>query len=66
MTGSDIFTLGLGIEAPWRIVDQHLDTGKKPHELRVELAVSVVVGFPVRSVEPFARRMISASIPGVT
>jgi len=38
MTGSDIFTLGLGIEPPWRIVDQHLDTGKKPHELRIELA----------------------------
>lgn len=38
MTGSDIFTLGLGIEPPWRIVSQHLDTGKQPHELRIELA----------------------------
>ena len=38
MTGSDIFTLGLGIEPPWRIVDQRLDTGKQPHELRIELA----------------------------
>ena len=38
MTGSDIFTFGLGIEPPWRIVDQRLDTGKQPHELRLELA----------------------------
>jgi len=38
MTGSNIFTLGLGIEPPWRIVSQHLETGKQPHELRMELA----------------------------
>lgn len=38
MTGSDIFTLDLGIEPPWQIVSQHLDTGKEPHELRIELA----------------------------
>jgi len=26
MDGNQIFALGLGLEAPWKLVDQHLDT----------------------------------------
>ncbi len=33
MDGNQIFMLGLGLQAPWKIVDQHLDTTKKPNEL---------------------------------
>ena len=33
MDGNQIFMLGLGIQAPWKIIDQHLDTAKSPNEL---------------------------------
>jgi len=29
--------LGLGIEAPWKLVDQRLDTDKQPHELHLTI-----------------------------
>ena len=35
MNGNDIIALGLGIEPPWGITGQILDTGKVPHELRL-------------------------------
>ncbi len=35
MNGNDIIALGLGLEAPWKIVGQVLDTNKMPHELRL-------------------------------
>ena len=35
MDGNQIFMLGLGLQAPWKIVDQHLDITKKPNELRL-------------------------------
>ena len=31
MDGNQILLLGLGIEAPWKLVDQRLDTDKQPH-----------------------------------
>jgi transposase len=34
----DILTLGLGLEEPWKIVDQQLDTSKEPHELRIKIS----------------------------
>ena len=37
MDGNQIFMLGLGLQAPWQLVDQHLDVSKKPNELRLAL-----------------------------
>ena len=37
MDGNDILLLGLGIQSPWRLVDQRLDTDKTPHELHLEV-----------------------------
>lgn len=37
MDGNEILLLGLGIQSPWQLVDQYLDTGKKPHELHLKL-----------------------------
>ena len=35
MDGNEILLLGLGIQSPWKLMDQHLDTGKQPHELHL-------------------------------
>lgn len=37
MDASAVLTLGLGVASPWRLVDQHLDTGKRPHVLEIFL-----------------------------
>ena len=37
MNEYDIISLGLGIQLPWRIVGQVLDTSKNPHELRIKI-----------------------------
>ena len=37
MNGNDIIALGLGLQAPWEIVGQTLDTEKSPHELRLTI-----------------------------
>jgi transposase len=33
--GNQILLLGLGIESPWKLMDQSLDTDKQPHELHL-------------------------------
>ena len=33
MDGNQILTLGLGLQAPWKLKDQHLDTSVSPHRL---------------------------------
>lgn len=38
MQTTDIFSLGLGLQSPWKIVDQNLDINKTPHELHLKLA----------------------------
>ncbi len=38
MDSSDILMLGLGLQAPWKLVSQHLDTTKYPHELHLQVA----------------------------
>ena len=35
MDGNEILLLGLGIQEPWRLVDQCLDVDKQPHELHL-------------------------------
>jgi len=37
MDAKDVFTLGLGLSAPWRLSDQRLDREKHPHELHLEV-----------------------------
>jgi transposase len=38
MEAKDVFSLGLGLSAPWKLVGQQLDTEKRPHELHLEVA----------------------------
>jgi len=33
--GNEILLLGLGLQAPWQLVDQRLDVDKQPHELHL-------------------------------
>ena len=35
MDSKEILLLGLGVQSPWQLVDQHLDTDKHPHELHL-------------------------------
>jgi transposase len=37
MDAEQVLVLGLGITPPWRLVSQHLETGKHPHELHLHL-----------------------------
>ena len=37
MDGNEILLLGLGIQSPWKLVDQRLDTERSPHELHLEV-----------------------------
>lgn len=37
MNGNDIIALGLGLQAPWEITGQTLDTKKTPYELRLTI-----------------------------
>lgn len=37
MDGNEILLLGLGIQAPWQLVGQRLDTDKPPHGLHLEV-----------------------------
>jgi len=46
MSGSNIFTLGLGLTPPWRVVDQRLATDRQPHELRLAIAAPPGERFP--------------------
>jgi len=46
MEEREIFSLGLGLRAPWEVVSQHLDAEKKPHELHLGLAADRGAQFP--------------------
>jgi transposase len=46
MNGNDIISLGLGLEDPWEIVGQILDTQKSPHELRLTIKADRGTTFP--------------------
>jgi len=49
MSNSDIFTLGLGLSTPWRVIDQRLETDKQPHELHLAVAAEPGARFPCPS-----------------
>lgn len=42
----DILALGLGLEEPWKIVDQWLDTDKSPNELHIRISADRGSRFP--------------------
>jgi len=42
----DILALGLGLEKPWKIVDQWLDTDNSPHELHIRISADRGSKFP--------------------
>ena len=46
MQACDIFTLGLGLTPPWRVVDQRLETAQQPHELRLAISAEPGALFP--------------------
>lgn len=46
MRADDILLLGIGIQSPWRLVDQHLETGTEPHELHLHVAADRGARFP--------------------
>lgn len=37
MDAKDVLALGLGVNPPWRLVDQRLDTSRQPHVLEILL-----------------------------
>lgn len=51
MDGTQILALGLGLQAPWALTDQHLDTSVSPHrlDLYVEAERSINVPDPFSS-----------------
>ena len=46
MNSKDIITLGLWLQAPWKITGQLLDTDKKPHELRLTIQAQRGTRYP--------------------
>ena len=46
MNSKDIITLGLGLQAPWEITGQLLDTDKTPHELRLTIQAQRGARYP--------------------
>lgn len=56
MNTNDIMVLGLGLQEPWRLINQHLDLSKKPHELQLEVAADRGSRYPC----PECQKMCSA------
>ena len=46
MDGTEILLLGIGIQPPWQLVEQRLDTDKTPHELHLEVKAERGSKFP--------------------
>ncbi len=46
MDATNILALGLGVPTPWRLVEQRLDTGKRPHVLEIRLEAARGALFP--------------------
>lgn len=56
MNTNDIMVLGLGLQAPWKLVNQHLDLNKHPHQLQLEIAADRGSQYPC----PHCQQMCSA------
>jgi len=46
MLTKDILMLGLGLEEPWKIIDQWFDTEKSPHELHIRISAERGSSYP--------------------
>ena len=46
MQSKDILALGLGLESPWELVDQELNTEVEPHELHLRVSAPRGSRFP--------------------
>jgi transposase len=46
MQSNNIFTLGLGLTAPWKLMEQRFDTSKSPHELYLRVAADRGAEYP--------------------
>lgn len=46
MEAREVFALGLGLEAPWRLAGQRLELEKRPHELHLEVVAERGALFP--------------------
>ena len=46
MDGNEILLLGLGIQSPWQLVDQRLETDKQPHELHLQVQAERGAHYP--------------------
>ena len=46
MEAKDVFTLGLGLSAPWKLANHRLDIEKRPHELHLEVIADRGASFP--------------------
>jgi hypothetical protein len=46
MRAEDVFSLGLGLTLPWKLLNQKLDTGKVPHELHLEIGAQRGASYP--------------------
>jgi len=46
MDAKQVFALGLGLGAPWKLVGQRLDTAKRPNQLHLEVAAERGALFP--------------------
>ncbi len=48
MHADDVLSLGLGVTPPWKLVEQRLDTDKRPNELHIEVAADRGARFACR------------------
>ena len=46
MNANDVLLLGIGIQSPWQLVGQRLDTDKTPHELHLQVKTERGSKFP--------------------
>lgn len=46
MEEREVFALGRGLSAPWKVSSQRLDIEKRPHELHLEVVAERVALFP--------------------
>ena len=46
METREVFSLGLGLSAPWKLSGQRLDIEKRPHELHLEVVADRGAVFP--------------------
>lgn len=46
MRTDDIFALSLGLNPPWKVLSQRLETDKIPHELHMEIGAYRGAGYP--------------------